>query len=116
MGACFLRARVVAYFLHLLPDLLSSLSLSVTTLSYSLSLLALTFGAFSRSRSLVFVLIPYTLTRSISLGFSFLASSFVSLSLYSDNLSDKAPKFLYRLYTYTDLSDYLKKVLASFNG
>ena len=56
-------------------------------LSLSLvSLWAITFGALGRSRLFGRTLILRVLAPSISLGCSFLASSFVSLSLYSDNL------------------------------
>ena len=66
-------------------SLFSSASGSLSLLSLC-SLWAITFGALGRSRLFVRTLILRVLALSISLGCSFLASSFVSLSLYSDIL------------------------------
>ena len=76
---CFLRSG--AFF----PSYVACFYWSLSSLSL-FTLWAITFGALCRSRSLGRTLILRVLSRSISLGFSLLASSFVSLSLYSDNL------------------------------
>lgn len=86
---CFLTLFLLSslwYFL-LFCFSLSLLVLSLSSLSSLVSLWAITFGALGRSRLFGRTLILRVLALSISLGCSFLASSFVSLSLISDNLN-----------------------------